>query len=84
MLSLHYHELMGKIGEHEEKKYLVDDYMLDKVLKKHRVKEIIGVEKFDNTKTLIDTDDELPDDITLKYVVISMACIIKDENKFYP
>lgn len=44
----------------------------------------IGVEKFDNTKTLIDTDDELPDDITLKYVVISMACIIKDENKFYP
>ena len=75
---------MGKIGEHEVKKYLVDDYMLDKVLKKHRVKEIIGVEKFDNTKILIDTDDELPDDITLKYVVISMACIIKDENKFYP
>ena len=75
---------MGKIGEHEEKKYLVDDYMLDKVLKKHRVKEIIGVEKFDNTKILIDTDDELPDDITLKNVVISITYVIKDENKFYP
>ena len=33
MLSLHYHELMGKIEEHEKKKYLmVDDYM--KKLKK--------------------------------------------------
>ena len=32
MLSLHYHELMGKIEEHEKKKYLmVDDYMLNKV-----------------------------------------------------
>ena len=33
MLSLHYHELMGKIEEHEKEKYLmVDDYM--KKLKK--------------------------------------------------
>ena len=33
MFSLYYHELMGKIKEHEGKKYLmVDDYMLDKVL----------------------------------------------------
>ena len=32
MLSLHYHELMGKIEEREKKKYLmVDDYMLNKV-----------------------------------------------------
>ena len=34
MLNLYYHELMGKIEEHERKKYLmVDDYMLDKVLR---------------------------------------------------
>ena len=33
MLSLHYHEVMGKIKEHEGKKYLmVNDYMPDRVL----------------------------------------------------
>ena len=33
VLSLHYHELMGKIKEHEGKKYLmVNDYMPDRVL----------------------------------------------------
>ena len=33
MLSLHYHELMGKVEKHEGKKYLmVDDYMLNRVL----------------------------------------------------
>ena len=68
----------------KKNKYLADDYMLDKVLKKYRIKEIIGVEKFDNTKILIDTDDELPDNITLKNVVISITYVIKDENKFYP
>ena len=31
-----------------------------------KIKEIIGIEKFDNTEILIDTDDKLPDDITLK------------------
>ena len=54
MLSLHYHELMGKIKEDEG---LVDDYMLDKVLVK--IKKIMGIEKFDDTKILIDTDDKL-------------------------
>ena len=33
MLSLHYHELMGKSKEHERKRYLmVNDYMPDRVL----------------------------------------------------
>ena len=43
ILSLHYHELIGKTEEdHEGKKYfMVDDYMLDKVLDK--VKEMIGI-----------------------------------------
>ena len=53
VLSLLYHELMGKIEEHEGKKYLIidDDCMLDKVLDK--IKEIIGIEKFDDTKLMM-------------------------------
>ena len=31
-------------------------------------KEIIGIEKFDDTKILIDTDDKLLDDITFDYM----------------
>ena len=31
---------------------------------------------------MIDTDDKLPDDITLKEVVILITCVIKDGNKF--
>ena len=56
--------------------------MLDKVSGK--IKEIIGTEEFHNTKILIDTDDKLPDDITLKNVVILMTCVVKDDDKFYP
>ena len=56
---------MGKIKEHEGKKYLmVDDYVLDKILDK--IKEIIDIEEFDNAKILIDADDILSDDITYK------------------
>ena len=32
-----------------KKYFMVDDYMLDKAL--DRIKEIIGIEKFDDTKT---------------------------------
>ena len=60
---------------------MVDDYMLDKVLVK--IKEIIGIEKFDDTKIFIDTDDKLPDDTTFKNVVILTTCVIKDDGKFY-
>ena len=46
----------------KQKKYLmVGDNMLDKILEK--IKEIIGVEKFNNTKNLIDRDDRLTDDL---------------------
>ena len=38
--------------------------MLEKVLDK--IKEIIAIEKFDGTKMLTETDDKLPDVITLK------------------
>ena len=69
MLSLHYHELLGKIKEHKWKKYLtINNYMLDKVLEK--IRETIGVIKFDDTKIWIDTGDKLPDYITLENVMI--------------
>ena len=61
---------------------MIDDYALDKVLDK--IKEIIGIEKFDHTKILIDTDDKMPSDITLKNMVKLMTCVTKYYRKFYP
>ena len=43
---------------------VVDDYMVDKVLDK--VNKTNGIEKFDDTKTLISANDKLSDGITLK------------------
>ena len=40
---------------------MVDNYMLNKV--KDKTKEILDIEKNDDTKILIDTDDKIPDDI---------------------
>ena len=63
-LSLHFYKLMRKIEEHEGKEYLmVDNYMVDKSLDK--IKEKIGIEKFDDTKIWINTDNKLSDNITL-------------------
>ena len=67
----------------EDKKYLiVDDNILDKLL--DIIKKIISTEKFDDTKTLIETNDILPDVITLKNIVILITCIIKNNDKFHP
>ena len=55
--------------------------MLDIVLDK--IKKMIGSEKFVNTKILIDTDDKLPIDFTLKNIVILIKCIINNNSKFY-
>ena len=75
LLSLYSHELLEKIEEHEEKSFLiVDNYMLQKLLEK--IKEIIGIDQFDDTKVLIETDVKLPDGITFKNVVILMKCVI--------
>ena len=66
----------------KEKKYLIACHcMLNKVLDK--IKEIIGTEKFDDTKILIDTDDKLPNCISLKRFVIIMISVIKNDGKFY-
>ena len=59
---------------------MVNDYMLDKVLNK--IKETIGIAKFDNAKILIDTDDKLPDYTTLINAAI-LAFIIIDDGKLY-
>ena len=56
--------------------------MLDKVLDKN--KEKLGIEKYDDTQILVDTDDKLPVDVTLKNVSILMTCVIRDDGKFYP
>ena len=57
---------------------------MDVFISNHKtIKEILGIEKFDNNNILIDADDKLPDD-TFKNVVILMACITKDQNRFYP
>ena len=47
---------------------MVDDNNLDKVL--DNMQKIISIEKLDDTNILIETDDKLPDDITLKNAVI--------------
>ena len=56
--------------------------MLDKVLDKN--KEKLGIEKYDDTQILVDADDKLPVDVTLKNVSILMTCVIRDDGKFYP
>ena len=67
----------------KEKEYLmIDDNIFNKVLDK--IKKIIGIGKFDDTRILIDTDDKLPGDITLKNVAILVTSVIKDDDKFYP
>ena len=41
----------------KEKKIIVEDYILDKVLDKN--KEVAGIEQFDDAKTFIDADNKL-------------------------
>ena len=70
-----------KIEVYEGKNYLtVEDYTLDKVLDK--IKRI-GIEEINNIRILIDTDNKLPDDITLKNLVILITCVIEYGDKFF-
>ena len=72
----YYHGLKGTVAEYEGKKYsTVDDHMLGKLLGK--IKMIMGIEKLDHTNILIEVDDKLPDDITLKNVVMLITFMIK-------
>ena len=56
-----------------------NDFMLVEVLIK--IKETISIEKFDDTKISIDTDNKLVDNITSKKVVILMTCVIKNDGE---
>ena len=73
MLSLYFYKLMGKIEEHKGKTSLmIDDYMVEKVL--HKIKEIRDIKNFNNIKILINADDKLLYDITLKrHELLKMA-----------
>ena len=67
------------------KKHLIVDYnMIDKFLHKFLQIFAICIEKCDDANILIEADDKLPDDITLKNVIILITCAIKDGDKFYP
>ena len=62
------------IDNYQGKNYLmVHDYIRDKVLE--RIKEIIGIETFDDTKLLIDTYDKYPDDIAFKNNLILVRAL---------
>ena len=61
---------------------MTDDYMIHNALDK--IKEIGDIGKSDDTKILIDADNKLPDDITLKNVLIIIICAIKEDDQFYP
>ena len=55
--------------------------MPDKLLDK--IKDTIGNKKFDDTKILIETDDNFLDYIIMKNVAILITCAMKDLDKFY-
>ena len=59
---------------------MIDYNILGKVVDK--VKETKGIGKFDETKILIETDDKLPGDITLKNVVL-IQLVIKASDQTY-
>ena len=64
------------------KKYLmIDDNILNKVLGKN--KKIIGNEKLENAKILIETDHKCRCDFTLKNVVILITCFLKNRDKSF-
>ena len=62
------------INDKGKKCLMVDDCIRNKVL--HNIKEIIDIEKFDHIEILIDTDDQLSHDITLKNAVKWITCDI--------
>ena len=47
------------------------------------IKELIGIEKFADSKILIEIDDELQDYITLKNILTLMRSVFKDYDKLY-
>ena len=61
---------------------MADYYMVEKVL--YKIKEVLDIEKFNGSIILINRNDRLSKDITLKRVAILMTCVIRNGNKFCP
>ena len=58
--------------------------LLDKILVLDKIKMIIDIEKFEDTKILFDADNKLADEVTLmKNAVILITCVIKDDDKLF-
>ena len=71
-----YYELMRKTEEYERQNCLIcDDNILDKVL--NIIKEALSNQKFDDTKILIDTDNKLSDDFTVKNIMNLITVLLK-------
>ena len=66
---------MRKIEEHERKKYLITDYMLDGRLGK--IAMITSFQKFD-IKIFIDTDNKLVDGRSISQNVASLHILVHD------
>ena len=67
----------------KEKEYLmIDNYLLDLALV--NIEEVIDIEKLDDTKIFIETDDKLKDDVALKNVVILITWVIIDDSECWP
>ena len=56
---------------------MVNDNILNKTLGK--IKKIIGIKKFNETKILIDTDDKLLVDIAFKNAIL-VTSVVKDDQ----
>lgn len=54
---------------------MIGNDVLDEVLDK--IKEIIDIEKFDDTKTLVETDDKLADDNIFENAVTWLHVLLK-------
>ena len=76
-LSLYcYYELMRKTEEYERQNCLIcADNILYKVL--NIIKETLSNQKFDDTKILIDTDNKLSDDFTVKNIMNLITVLLK-------
>ena len=48
-----------------------------------KIKKIIAFKQFYDSKIMIDTDDKLPDNITLKNYSILLKSVLKDDCKWY-
>ena len=70
---------MRKIEEHERKKYLITDYMLDGRLGK--IAMITSFQKFD-IKIFIDTDNKLVDGRSISQNVASLHILVHDVINF--